>query len=1030
MKTLDNHGLLAYFSQHRVAANLIMIVVVLFGLMALSRLPTQLMPDFSLPGIEVSTAWPEANAQAVETYLTTPLEQAFRQLDDVEEVWSWSNQGHSQITVRYSMDANMDTALSDMAGLLSAFNDLPAGAETPEYQQVEEKEVVFSLLVTSAGPLSDLRPLVHDFKTDLMTRGIADVDVRGFPDQEIAIDVPLERLLASGQSLSDIANQVRSANRDDSAGQVGDDFSRASVVSQRRSDSSIALADLPMANQQPLSTLADVDRRVAPGARHYVLQGQSVARMLIFRSDNLDSLDTSALVYQWIDEVRPELPSGTDIVVWWDMSEFVQGNMDMLLQNSLMGLVLVVVILFIFLNRRVAWWTAMGIPVSVLGTLILLYLTGGSMNFLSMFAFLMALGIIVDDAIVVGEETVTQMEKGLSPDEATRVAARRMFGPVLASSLTTIAAFFPLLLVPGPFGELLRPIPVVIISVIVASLIECFLILPGHLNHSFHGHNPKRSRFRQTMDARIHRLREHYYRPFVTWGIRNRAITLSLAIGLFIVACGLPISGLVPITDMNAIEDNMVTAYIEFYDGTDEQVIDRYTALAKTALVDTDTALGNGQPIVDQVYEIYSGDEGFTQVQARLVDRDDRPVSNGDFLKAWGERIEIGPEVSYLSTDSEDSGDQSTLTFFLAGRDLSDLKSGAEALKARLDDYAGLSNVRDTLPWGDEQRLFELNATGLGLGLSETEIAAQIRQAFMGIEAQSFTEDGHTIPVMVRLAKADREAPGALYDLPIRTGSGQYVRLADVVDFRTERELSSIFHKDGQLGVEVKADVLGEDANMSTIAEDIRRQEMQPILDRYGLTAQIQGSAQDIQEMQQNLILAAMGGFVLIYFILVWMFGSYSWPLAVMSAIPLGLTGAIFGHWLLGYELTFLSFFGLFGLGGIIINDAIILINRYQEIRAEQPELDPRAAIVDASCQRFRAVMLTSITTVAGLVPILLATSVQAQLVQSMATSLAFGLAYGTLLVLVVIPAILTFIESANDRRQQFGRWVKRRVVE
>lgn len=1028
MTTPNNHGLLAYFSQHRVAANLIMIVVVLFGLMALSRLPTQLMPDYSLPGIEVSTPWPEANAQAVETYLTTPLEQAFRQLDDVEEVWSWSSQGHSQIIVRYSMDADMDSALSDMSGLLSGFNDLPEGAETPNHQQVVEKEAVFSLLIGSAGPLSELRPLVQDFKTDLMARGIADVDVRGFPDQEIAIDVPLDRLLASGASLNEIANQVRTVNRDDSAGQVGDDFNRASIGSQRRADGAIALTDLPLANQHSLSSLANINRQVAPGARHYVLEEQSVARLLIYRSDNLDSLDTSDIVHDWLDDVRPGLPAGTNIVVWWDMSEFVQGNMDMLLQNSLMGLVLVIVILFVFLNRRVAWWTAMGIPVSVLGTLILLYFTGGSMNFLSMFAFLMALGIIVDDAIVVGEETVTQMEKGLAPDEATRVAAKRMFGPVMASSLTTIAAFFPLLLVPGPFGELLRPIPVVIISVIIASLIECFLILPGHLNHSFHGRNPTRSRFRLAMDNRVHRLREHYYRPFVTWSIRNRAVTLSLAIGLFVLACGLPFSGLVPVTDMNNIEDNMVTAYIEFYDGTDEAVIDRYTAQAKSALADTETALGNGQPIVDQVYEIYSADEGFTQIQARLVDRDNRPVSNGDFLQAWGERIEAGPEVSYLSTGNEEGSGQSTLTFFLAGRTLVDLKQGADALKARLEDYAGLANVRDTLPWGDEQRLFELNATGQGLGLTEPDIAAQIRQAFMGIEAQSFTEDGHDIPVMVRLAEADRKAPGALYDLPVRTATGQYVRLADVVDFRTERELSSIFHNNGQLGVEVKADVLGEDANLADIANDIRAQELQPILDRYGLTAEIQGSAQDIQEMQQNLIFAALGGFALIYFILVWMFGSYSWPLAVMSAIPLGMTGAIFGHWLLGYELTFLSFFGLFGLGGIIINDAIILINRYQEIRVEQPELDSRLAIIDASCQRFRAVMLTSITTVAGLIPILLADSVQAQLVKSMATSLAFGLAYGTLLVLVVIPATLTFIESANHRRQQFAGWVKRRV--
>lgn len=1027
MRTISDRGLLAYFTQHKVAANLIMIVVIVFGLVALNRLPTQLMPDYSLPGIEINTEWPEANASSVETYVTTPLEQAILQLDDVEESWSWSNQGHSRIMVRYALDADMQSALAEMSNLLTGFRDLPQGAKTPRHTQMEDKEPVFSLLVSAPGPLMELQPLVQRFKSELQSRGIAEVDVRGFPDHEMAVELKLDTLLASDVSIDSVAAQIAAANRDDSAGVVGE-LSRTSVVSERRSESRSDLAELPLANQQPLASLAEVRRQVAPGARHYVLEGESVARMLIYRSQSIDSLETSDIVHGWLEEVRSQLPPGVKVTVWWDMSEFVRGNLDMLLENSLMGLVLVIAILFVFLNRRVAWWTALGIPVSVLGTFILLYATGGSINFLAVFAFLMALGIIVDDAIVVGEETVTQMEKGLAPGDASLVAARRMFGPVMASSLTTIAAFFPLLLVPGFFGELLRPIPVVVISVIIASLIECFLILPGHLNHSFNSRQSNQSRFRAAMDNTVLRLRERIYRPFVTWAIHNRGVTVSLALGLCVVAYALPISGLVPVTDMNNIEDNMVTAYAEFYDGTGEDVIEAMTLQMKETLAETELAFAGPGGIVDKVYEIYSADEGFTQIQARLVDRDDRPISNSDFLKAWGERIETGPQVAYLSTgDNSDGSGDKTVTLFLAGRDLATLKQGAEELKTRLKDYAGLSNVRDTLPWGDEQREFTLNAVGKGLGLTESNVAAQIRQAFMGVTAQTFTEHGQDIPVIVRLAKTDREAPGALYDLPIRTPEGGYARLADVAEFKTTRGLGTLFHNNGQLGLEVKADVLGEDANLGEISKDIRDRELQPILDRYGLTAEIQGSAQDIEEMQQNLILAAIGGLVMIYFILVWVFGSYSWPLAVMSAIPLGLTGAIFGHWLLGFELTFLSFFGLFGLAGIIINDAIILINRYQEIRAEE-DLPVKEAIIEASCQRFRAVLLTSITTVAGLVPILMADSVQAQLVQSMAASLAFGLAYGTLLVLVVIPCALTYIESANRRRRLVSGWIRRKA--
>jgi multidrug efflux pump subunit AcrB len=1027
MKTLNDRGVLAYFTEHRVAANLIMILVIIGGIMSLGRLHTQMMPDITIPVISINTPWIEASAENVEKSLTTPLENGLRNLDDVEEVWSWSAQGNSNIILRYSLDADMDDALSAATNFISGYGDLPVGAERPTVTLEQEKEAVFSILIATEGPVTELRPMVQQFKNDLLSRGIAEVDVRGFPDEQIRVEADFLDLYNNNTSIDQLAGQIAQANQNAQAGRLETDVSQVSVTTDSKVEKAEGLNNLAFDGQSSLSNIADIRRETKDGARHYVLEGKEVVRLLIFRSPQVDSLTTSDILYEWLDEVKPALPQGVDIVVWWDMAEIVEGNLNMLKSNGLVGLVLVIGILFFFLNRHVAFWSAIGIPISIFGTFMLLYASGGTINFLSVFAFLMALGIIVDDAIVVGEETVTQMEKGKPANEAALLGAQRMFGPIMASSLTTIAVFFPLLLLPGVFGEMLRPVPVIIISVIIASLIECFLILPGHLNHSLGKRKQERSKFRVAMDKGFNTFRDKYYRPFVTAAINNRGISVVLAICMCALAFAMPITGTVPFSSDIEVEDNQVTAWISLRDGTSEAVVEEYTEQLKNALTETELEIGGGEKIVTQVYEIYSADEGFTQIQARLVNRDDRTVSNADFLIAWGEKIKDGPDVERISTNQDQSSTSSgsKLSFFLAGRSLDELKAGAEALKLRLETYNNLSDITDDLPQGSDEVVFSLTAGGKVMGLTERSVASQLRQALMGTKAQSFTEHDADIEVRIQLPKDSFSNTADLQDLPIQTPAGNWVRFGDVAEFTTQLGLGTLFHNNGQLGVRVNAVVLDEEADSNALSKEIYEAEVAPILDQFGLTGEIQGSAKDIQEMFSNLIIAAVAGLLLVYFILAWVFASYSWPIAVMAAIPFALTGAIFGHWILGMNLTFLSFFGLFGLSGIIINDSIILINRYQELREEGMAVRP--AIIDASCQRLRAVLLTSITTVGGLIPILVSDSIQAQLVQSMAASLAFGISYGTLLVLLVIPCLLTYIESMNARIAQFKNWMRTR---
>lgn len=1022
-----SRGFLAYFTEHRVAANLIMIVVVMAGLIALNRLPTQLMPDVTIPVVEVSTEWADASAESVEKSLTTPLENALKNLDGVEEVFSWSSQGFSRINVRYKLDADMDDAVADVTRLTSSFASLPDGAERPEVELEVEKEPVFSLLVTTEGPVTELRPIIEQLRNDLLGRGVAEVDVRGFPDDEIRIEADWLQLIRNNASIDGLAQQVGRYNQSVPGGRIESDAASIAVTTPDKAADAIDLQQLPVLGDRTLQSIASVERTSKEGARHYVLEGQSVVRLLVYRSADVDSLETSDLVYQWLDDVKPELPQGIDILVWWDMSELVEGNLNMLISNGLVGLLLVVCILFVFLNRFVAWWSAIGIPISIAGTFMILYGTGGTINFLSVFAFLMALGIIVDDAIVVGEETVTQMEKGKPANEAAIIAAKRMFGPIMASSLTTVAAFFPLLLLPGVFGEMLKPIPIVVIAVIVASLIECFLILPGHLNHSLSKRTREPSKFRRTMDEGFKNFRENIYRPFVTFAIKQRGLTVLTSLCLSALALAMPITGIVPFSPDLEVEDNMVTAWISFHDGVSEDTVEDYTEQLKASLRETDAALDPTTVMVTKVYEIYSADEGFTQIQAKLINRDDRLFSNADILQAWGDRIETGADVDRVSVNqsSDASSGGKTVSFFLAGRDLDELRRATDALKDRLGNYDELSDITDDLPEAGDKVVFELTPAARNAGLTETAVAAQLRQSLSGSKVQQFTEHGATLEVQVRLPANSLENSADLQNLPIQSPSGAWLRFGDIAEFSTQSAVGTLFHYNGQLGIRVNAALLDQEADASALSEEIYKAEVEPILREFDVTGEIQGRAQDIQEMMNNLLIAAVAGFVLIYFILVWTFGNYSWPIAVMSAIPFGLTGAIFGHMLLGMNLTFLSFFGLFGLSGIIINDSIILINRFQELRAEGLAVQP--AIIEASCQRLRAVLLTSITTVGGLIPLLLSDSIQAQLVQSMAASLAFGISYGTVLVLLVIPCLLTYIESLNAFNQRMKAKLFRR---
>ena len=695
----------------------------------------------------------------------------------------------------------------------------------------------------------------------------------------------------------------------------------------------------------------------------------------------------------------------------------------MLLKNGASGLVLVLITLYLFLSARVAFWVAVGIPVSFMATLAVIWLSGGSINMVSLFALIMGLGIIVDDAIVVGEDAQAHYDMGEDPLRAAEGGARRMLAPVMASSLTTIAAFMPLMLIGGVMGNIMSAIPLVIISVILASLIESFFILPGHLRGAFRHAHHRRRPMRERLDAAFERFRERRFRPLVDLALRHRGATLACAVAALVLAVGLLAGGRLSWVFFPSPESTTVHANVRFVSGTPEATVARFLDHLEATLQATVVELGDGVVHTHYLSQGASTGRGRAQtgdrigsVYVELTPPDARDVGNRAFINAWRGRIAVPEGIESFTITEQRTGPASRdLEIRLTGRDPESVKLAALGLGEALRELPGVSAVDDDLPYGREQLIFALSPGGQALGLSITEVGRQLRAAYDGRLAQRFQDGPDEVEVRVELTRDAQLRMRHLDQLPIQLDDGRFVPLGSVVTWTSKRGFETLRHAEGRLATSITADVDSAANNTERITQLLAESTLPALAAAHGVEFGLEGGSARQRDTLGDMRTGLLIGLLLIYLVLAWVFGSYGWPLIVMTAIPFGLTGAVFGHWLLGMDLTILSLFGFFGLSGIVVNDSIILVTFYQRLRREGRPV--HEALVEAACQRLRAVLLTSLTTIAGLTPLLFETSTQAQFLIPMAVSIAFGLAFATLLILVVVPSMLSLYEQLHARR-------------
>ena len=1031
--------LIGRFAQHKVAANLLMLVMLLAGAVSLLKLNTQFLPNFEPDFITVRVAWPGAPAEDISKSIVTPLEQELRNLDHVKEMRSTSFRSAAIIVLEYDEGSDMGLALDQVKEFVDAVRNLPSDSETPVISKVSLNEEVATLILSTTGTLEELRPLAFKFERELLDRGVAKVKFTGLPEQEIAIQVSTEQINNLKLSLPQIGQHIRNSSQDIPAGTSGKNEVAKELRSTEQRRSEEGFKDLAIINKSTgtrlqLEDIAHVERRNKDSQVEVFYKDRPAVLMSVLRTQATDTLVAAEVFNDWLEETRPTLSPSVGLDTYDQRYELVEDRINLLISNGIGGLILVVGILFIFLNGRVAFWVAMGIPISFMGTLAVLYLMGGSINMVSMFALIMALGIIVDDAIVVGEDALTHYSRGDNPLRAAEGGARRMFVPVMSSSLTTVAAFLPLMMISGIIGNILFDIPLVIICVIIASLIESFLILPGHLHHSFQKKFKavEPGSYRDKLDKGFNHFRDNIFRPMAERSIRNRGATLTLAFGVLAVSVSLIISGRVQTEFFPQPESHILLGNVKFASGTPPETVKDFGIQMEHALHaadkelveqgktgDYDSLIINSllrinQASFDGGQNSTTGDQ-YASVNVELLTPDARSVRNPEFIKTWTKHIIQADGIEQFSISSPRGGPPGKdVDIFLTGQEPAILKQAGEALANKLKTYVGVRDIQDDLPFGKNQYLYSLTPLGESLGLTVSDIGSQLRAAFDGQLLQVFYDENEEIEVRILLPDEQRNYTRTLDNFPIITAAGEMVQLSNVVVLTDQKGLDLVRHTEGKLGLHITASVNHEENNANAVVAELNEGFLDQLSTDYGIKIELKGRAEEQVQTGKDMTLGAMIGLTLIYIILAWVFGSYSWPLAVLIAIPLGISGAILGHWLLGLDLTMLSWFGFFGLSGVVINDAIILVTFYRELREQgQPA---KQAIVDASCQRLRAVMLTSLTTIAGLLPLLFETSLQAQFLIPMAVSISFGLAYATVLILFVIPALISLIEERADR--------------
>ncbi|KQI68237.1 acriflavine resistance protein B [Loktanella sp. 3ANDIMAR09] len=1027
-------GILSYFVRHRTIANLLLFVMIGAGLLAWPNMRAQYFPDVVAGGIDVTVTWDGAGAEAVDEGIVQVLGPALLAVEGVEASESSSSEGRARIELEFMPGTDIDRAAEDVQAAIDSATNLPEDADDPEIRRGGWSDRVTDVVITGPVSVDQLGRFADEMVIRLFEEGVTQATVRGIAAPSTIVEVPQISLIEYDIGLADIAARINEEATGSPAGDVSGSARVRTGVAKRTADeiSAIALRSNPDGSTLTVGDVATVRVEGADRSRAYFVGENPAVLISVVRSAAGDAIGLQESVEEVAAELAATLPAGTTIDLVNGRAEQITGRLNLLFENGLMGLALVVVLLFLFLNARTAFWVAMGIPAAMLAAIGLMYLTGVTINMISLFALILTLGIVVDDAIVVGEHAdYRARELGEEPKVAAENAARRMFSPVFSATLTTVIAFFGLVVVGGRFGDLIADIPFTVIVVLLASLVECFLILPHHLSHSIGPGNGQAwydapSRF---VNRGFRWFSERLFRPFMALVIRARYPVFAGVVLILATQVTLFIQGDVRWQFFSSPEQGEVTGNFAMLPGatrsdTMEMMREMQRAVDATARAfEQETGIYATTYVVSEIggnagRGISGADEKdpdqLGAVSITLIDADLRPYSSSDFVTRLQDEVVQHPlaeTVSFRRWGGGPGGDSLDVQMF--GADAITLKQAAEALKSELAQFPEISGLEDTLPYDKEELSLELTAQGQALGLNIDALGRTLRDRLGGIEAASFPDGTRSATIRVELPEGELEADFLELTL-VRTDTGDYVPLADVVSVTSRTGFSTVQRENGIPLLSVVGDLSDDNPDRAAEINQIINDTILPdIEERFGIETQLSGLSQqeaDFLSDARNALILVLAG---IFLSLAWIFGSWTRPLVVMAIIPFGLIGTIYGHNAWGIPMSLFTVVGMIGMVGIIINDSIVLVTTIDEY-AKDRGLVP--AIIDGAVNRLRPVLLTTLTTVLGLSPLLYEGSVQAEFLKPTVVTLVYGLGFGMVLVLIVVPSLMAM--QADFHRQ------------
>ncbi len=1019
-------GIIPFFTRHRTAANLLLILMVALGLMAAPNMRAQFFPDVVVDNVSVTVAWEGASAEDVDAGIVQLVEPALLAVEGVTEARATSREGSAAMTLEFEPGWDMGRAADEVEAALGQITDLPEDAEEPVVRRGAWHERVTDVVITGPVGAEQLARIADEFVARLFAAGVTRATVSGVAVPETRVEVPAHALVAHDLSMAEIAAAIAARVDADPAGDVTGANARLRTGTEARSPAEIAAIPLRLRPDGTALTIGDVATVRAGGFDRglaYYVGDTPAVTVRVDRPAEGDALDVQAKVEQIADEMLRRLPEGVVIELVRTRSEAISSRLTMLLDNAATGLALVVGLLFLFLNARTAFWVAAGIPVAMLAALALMYAAGLTLNMISLFAIIITLGIVVDDAIVVGEHADARHRRyGEPPPIAAERAAGRMALPVFSATLTTLIAFFGLAIIGGRFGNLIYDIPFTVIAVLTASLLECFLILPNHMAHALA--RSARERWYDMPSRVVNRgftaLRDRAFRPLIGLVIRARYAVLAAAVLLLAVQVASVVRGDVTWRFFNAPERGSVTGNFAMAPGaTRADALAQMRALQQAVEdLGKEYAARHGQNPVQHVLAQVGDHAGRGMagsetreddlkggISIELIDADLRPYSSFAFLADLQERAPRLPMTEALSFRGSRSGPGGdAIDIALYGATAETLKAAAEALKTRLAQEPEVSALEDTLAWDKAELVLELTAHGQALGFDIDALGRTLRNRVSGIEAATYPDGPRSATVRVELPEADLSAD-FLDTTMVRSATGQYVPVADIVTVTTRTGFATVRRENGLRLVTVTGDISDDDpARAAEITRALEAEILPRIAGEHRVEYRMGGLAEQEDDFLADARLGLMLTLLGIYLVLALVFASWARPLAVMAVIPFGLVGAIWGHAHWDVPLSMFSVVGLLGMTGIIINDSIVLVTAIDG-HARGRGLIP--AIIEGTADRLRAVVLTTLTTVMGLAPLLFERSTQAQFLKPTVITLVYGLGFGMVLVLILVPALL-----------------------